>query len=60
MILPDTIVPNNMIIKAGSIVAGNPAQIVGEVGEGYGTGILSPGDGWTDGGDLRELVRSVK
>lgn len=65
-ILPGAIVPNNMVIPSGSIVGGRPARIVGMVGEGWGVsaglgvGGGEGGDKWVEGGDLRELVRSIK
>lgn len=69
-ILPNTVVPTNMVIASGSVVAGQPARIVGEVGEGWGVGGGGAGGGlgvggggeekWVEGGDLRELVRSIK
>ena len=53
--------PPHMIIPPGSVVAGRPARIVGEVGEGWGMQ-LGGGEGeeWVEGGDLRPLVRSIK
>jgi dynactin-5 len=66
-ILPDTVIPGNMIIPPGSVVGGRPARVVGEVGEGWGVtaggGVGVGGGGeknWVEGGDLRELVRSIK
>jgi dynactin-5 len=59
-ILPDTVVPPNMVIPAGSIVGGRPGRIIGEVGEGWGVGSGGQGEQWVEGGDLRELVRSIK
>lgn len=59
-ILPDTVIPPHMIIPPGSVVAGRPAQIVGEVGEGWGQGGGGEGEEWVEGGDLRPLVRSIK
>ncbi|CAO2651839.1 Nn.00g001220.m01.CDS01 [Neocucurbitaria sp. VM-36] len=69
-ILPNTVIPANMVIASGSVVGGRPARIVGEVGEGWGVsgggsgGGLGVGGGgeekWVEGGDLRELVRSIK
>ncbi|KAF2867669.1 trimeric LpxA-like protein [Massariosphaeria phaeospora] len=69
-ILPHTVVPANMVIPSGSVVGGRPARVVGEVGEGWGVsgggagGGLGVGGGgeekWVEGGDLRELVRSIK
>ncbi|GAB7352307.1 hypothetical protein MBLNU459_g2759t2 [Dothideomycetes sp. NU459] len=59
-ILPDTIVPPHMVVPAGSIVGGNPGRIIGEVGEGWGVGGGSSGELWVEGGELRELVRSIK
>lgn len=59
-ILPDTVVPANMVVPAGSIVGGRPGRIIGEVGEGWGVGPGGHGEAWVEGGDLRELVRSIK
>ncbi|KAF1918401.1 trimeric LpxA-like protein [Ampelomyces quisqualis] len=68
-ILPNTVIPANMVIASGSVVAGRPARVIGEVGEGWGVsggsgGGLGAGGGgeekWVEGGDLRELVRSIK
>ncbi|OAK95571.1 trimeric LpxA-like protein [Phaeosphaeriaceae sp. SRC1lsM3a] len=69
-ILPNTVIPANMVIASGSVVGGRPARVVGEVGEGWGVsgggsgGGLGVGGGgeekWVEGGDLRELVRSIK
>lgn len=59
-ILPDTVVPPNMVVPAGSVVAGKPGRIVGQVGEGWGAPLNGPGEDWVEGGDLRELVRSIK
>lgn len=62
-ILPHTIVPANMVIPSNSLVAGRPARIIGEVGEGWGTAGSTGGAGLeavVEGGDLRELVRSIK
>ena len=49
-----------MIIPPGSVVAGRPAQIVGEVGEGWGPGVPADGEEFVEGGDLKPLVRSIK
>ncbi|OAL48951.1 trimeric LpxA-like protein [Pyrenochaeta sp. DS3sAY3a] len=68
-VLPHTVIPANMIISSGTVVGGQPARIIGEVGEGWGVsggagGGLGVGGGgeekWVEGGDLRELVRSIK
>lgn len=59
-VLPNTVVPPNMTIPPGTIVAGRPARIIGEVGDGYGQGTVGEGDEWVEGGDLRSLVRSIK
>lgn len=60
-ILPDTVVPANMVVPAGSIVGGKPGRVIGEVGEGWGVGGgLGAGEMWVEGGELRELVRSIK
>jgi dynactin-5 len=59
-LLPGTVVPPAMVIPPGSIVAGKPARIVGEVGEGWGQPGGEEGVDWREGGDLRPLVRSIK
>ncbi|KAH7041954.1 dynactin subunit 5 [Macrophomina phaseolina] len=73
-ILPHSVVPANMVIPSNSIVGGRPARVVGELGEGWGVaaggggvgggggsgGGGGQGDIWVEGGDLRELVRSIK
>ncbi|KAH8722528.1 trimeric LpxA-like protein [Phaeosphaeriaceae sp. PMI808] len=69
-ILPNAVIPANMVIASGSVVGGCPARVIGEVGEGWGVngggsgGGLGVGGGgeekWVEGGDLRELVRSIK
>jgi dynactin-5 len=69
-ILPNSVIPANMVIAPGSVVGGQPARVIGEVGEGWGVsgggagGGLGVGGGgeekWVEGGDLRELVRSIK
>ena len=47
-ILDGTVVPPNMVIPSFSIVAGRPAQVVGEVAEGE-----------VESFDLREVYRAV-
>ncbi|KAF2201607.1 trimeric LpxA-like protein [Delitschia confertaspora ATCC 74209] len=73
-ILPNSIIPAHMVIPSGSVVGGQPARVIGEVGEGWGVsagGMGGAGMGggggngegppmWVEGGDLRELVRSIK
>ncbi|KAK0248997.1 hypothetical protein LTR91_012707 [Friedmanniomyces endolithicus] len=59
-ILPDTVVPPHMVIPPGSVVAGRPARVIGEVGEGWGQGGGGEGEEYVEGGDLRALVRSIK
>lgn len=49
-----------MIIPPGSVVGGRPGRVIDEVGEGWGAGSGGPGEEWVEGGDLRELVRSIK
>jgi dynactin 5 len=62
-ILPRTIVPSHMVIPANAVVGGQPARVVGEVGEGWGVNPGAgggPDSGWVEGGELRELVRAIK
>ncbi|KAM0720115.1 hypothetical protein Q7P37_004251 [Cladosporium fusiforme] len=55
-ILPGTVVPPAMVVPPGSVVAGKPARVIGEVGEGWGQG-GGEGEEWVEGGDLRALCR---
>jgi len=59
-ILPGSVIPPHMIIPPGSVVAGRPAKIIGEVPEGWGQGGGGEGEEWVEGGDLRPLVASIK
>ena len=59
-ILPNTVVPPNMVVPVGSIVGGKPGKIIGEVGEGWGVGAGASGESWVEGGELRDLVRSIR
>lgn len=59
-ILPGSVVPHSMNVPPGSIVGGNPAQVIDEVGDGWGVGPGEPGEDWVEGGDLKELVRSIR
>lgn len=59
-VLPNTVVPPHMTVPPGTIVAGRPARIIGEVGDGHGQGTVGEGEEWVEGGDLRSLVRSIK
>lgn len=59
-ILPNTVVPPSMVIPAGTVAGGRPARILGEVGDGHGQGGGIDADEWVEGGDLRQLVRSIK
>lgn len=59
-ILAGTVLPHSMVVPPGSLVAGNPGQIIGEVGDGWGQGGGGEGEEWVEGGDLRALVRSIK
>lgn len=49
-----------MVVPAGSIVGGKPGRVIGEVGEGWGVAGGNAGELWVEGGELRELVRSIK
>ncbi|KAK8162339.1 trimeric LpxA-like protein [Phyllosticta citrichinensis] len=74
-ILPHSVVPANMVVPSNSVVGGRPARVVAELGEGWGVqaggGVGgaaagaaatsgAPGEAWVEGGDLRELVRSIR
>lgn len=59
-ILPNTVVPSGMVIPPGVVVAGRPARVIGEVGDGWGQGGGGEGEEAVEGGDLRALIRSIK
>lgn len=59
-VLPNTVVPANMVIPPGAVVAGRPARIVDEIGDGWGQGAGGEGEEYVEGGDLRALVRTIK
>jgi len=57
-VLEGTVVPQGLVVPSFSVVAGRPGRVVGEVGDGWGVG-EGVGRGFVEGGDLRELWRSV-
>ncbi len=52
-VLEGAVVPAGMVVASGSVVGGQPARVVGDVGDGWG---YHEG---MEGGDMRELWRSV-
>lgn len=52
-VLEGAVVPTGMVVASGSVVGGQPARVVGEVGDGWGSY-----EGM-EGGDMRDLWRSV-
>lgn len=68
-ILPHTVVPAGMVVASGSVVAGRPGRVVAEVPDGWGVSRAGAGTGagssfqeaeWVEGGELMELVRSIR
>ncbi|KAF2669969.1 trimeric LpxA-like protein [Microthyrium microscopicum] len=57
-VLEGSCVPAGMVVPPGAVVAGRPARVVGEVGEGFG--VDGVGEGWVEGGELREVVRGIR
>lgn len=49
-VLPNTVIPAHMVIPSGSVVGGQPARVVGEVGEGWGVSGGGTGGGLGVGG----------
>lgn len=52
-VLPGAILPPSMVVPSGMVVGGQPARIIGEVGDGWG--VLEQ----SEGGDLREFWRQT-
>ena len=52
-VLEGAVVPRGMVVASGSVVGGQPARVVGDVGDGWG---MYEG---MEGGNMRELWRSV-
>lgn len=62
-ILDGAVMPEAMQVPTGSVVGGVPARVLGEVGEGWGLESGTVGEewgGWIEGGELKELIRSVQ
>lgn len=60
-VLEGSVLADGMVVPSGVVVGGAPARILGELPDGWGVGTQEQGDGeWVEGGDLRELIRSVK
>ena len=61
-ILDGAIMVPGMVAPRGVIVGGRPARILGELPDGWGLpGSGEEGDAtWVEGGELRELVRSIR
>ena len=57
-VLPNTVVPANMTVPPGCIVAGRPARIIGEVPDGWGEG--GEAEESIEGGNLKALVKAIK
>lgn len=57
-VLEGTVVPQGLVVPSFSVVGGRPGRVVGEVGDGWGVG-EGVGRGGVEGGDLRELWRSI-
>lgn len=62
-ILEGSIMVPGMVAPSGVIVGGRPAKIIGELPDGWGlpgSGTGAEDEKWVEGGELRELVRSIK
>ena len=58
-VLDGAVVPTNMVVASGFVVGGKPAKVLGTLGEGWGMGEWDKETGIVEGGDLRDLWRSV-
>lgn len=65
-VLEGAVMVPGMVAPSGVIVGGRPARILDELPDGWGmTGAAGAGDAegevkWSEGGELRELVRSIR
>lgn len=60
-VLEDSVLVAGMVVPSGVVVGGAPARILGDLPDGWGVNQQSLGEGeWVEGGDLRELIRSIK
>lgn len=61
-VLEGSVVVAGMVVPSGVVVGGVPARVLGEVGGGWGVwpaGGSGAGE-WVEGGELRELIRSIR
>lgn len=60
-ILEGSVLAAGMNVPSGVVVGGVPARILGDLPDGWGQnpGVAREGE-WVEGGELRELVRSIK
>lgn len=58
-VLDGAVVPTGMVVASGFVVGGKPASVLGTLGEGWGMGEWDKDTGMGEGGDLRDLWRSV-
>lgn len=65
-ILDGAVLVPGMVAPSGVIVGGRPARILGELPDGWGMGDAGGGTAegeegkWTEGGELRELIRGIR
>lgn len=60
-VLDGSVLAAGMVVPSGVIVGGSPAVILGDLPDAWGvsSGTVQEGE-WVEGGELRELIRSVR
>lgn len=60
-ILEGSVLAAGMVVPHGFVVGGRPARLLGELPAGWGvSGATGEAGEWVEGGELRELIRSIK
>lgn len=60
-VLEGSVLVAGMVVPNGVVVGGRPATIIEDLPDGWGLGASNPQAGeWVEGGELRELIRSIR
>lgn len=60
-VLEGSVLAAGMVVPSGVVVGGRPARILHDLPDGWGVGGANGRAGeWVEGGELKELIRSIK